>query len=155
MIFASSPARSCTNSAASDASIRVMSPVTLIMTWEAPAIVVSRSGLATACLTASRALYKLPAFSGFTREDFEKIVVRGCYPLSPITAYLLLNISEKVAQNERTLFTFISKEEQYSVARTVKTMSDSKNWIIDADLVYDYFKSLFKKDVTNEFIHGE
>ena len=99
--------------------------------------------------------YKLPAFSGFTREDFEKIVVRGCYPLSPITAYLLLNISEKVAQNERTLFTFISKEEQYSVARTVKTMSDSKNWIIDADLVYDYFKSLFKKDVTNEFIHGE
>ncbi len=101
------------------------------------------------------AAYKLPAFSGFTREDFEKIVVKGCYPLSPIAAYLLLNISEKVAQNERTLFTFISKEEQYSVARTVKMMSDSKNWIIDADLIYDYFKSLFKKDVLNEFIHSE
>lgn len=100
-------------------------------------------------------VYKLPAFSEFTRHDFENIVVKGCYPLSPITAYLLLNISEKVAQNERTLFTFISKEEQYSVARTVKTMSDNRNWIIDADLVYDYFKSLFKKDVTNEFIHNE
>lgn len=99
--------------------------------------------------------YKLPAFSGFTREDFEKIVVKGCYPLSPITAYLLLNISEKVAQNERTLFTFISKEEQYSVARTVKTMAENKNWIIDADLIYDYFKNLFKKDVNNEYIHGE
>jgi len=99
--------------------------------------------------------YKLPAFSEFTRQDFENIVVKGCYPLSPITAYLLLNISEKVAQNERTLFTFISKDEQYSVANMVKTMPDSRNWIIDADLVYDYFKSLFKKDVTNEFVHNE
>lgn len=99
--------------------------------------------------------YKLPAFSEFTRQDFENIVVKGCYPLSPVTAYLLLNISEKVAQNERTLFTFISKDEQYSVAHMVKTMSDNRSWIIDADLVYDYFKSLFKKDVTNEFIHNE
>lgn len=104
---------------------------------------------------AINAAYKLPAFSEFTREDFENIVVKGCYPLSPITAYLLLNVSEKVAQNERTLFTFISKDEQFSVAHMVKTMSDSRNWIIDADLVYDYFKSLFKKDVTNEFIHNE
>lgn len=101
------------------------------------------------------AAYKLPAFSEFTRQDFEKIVVKGCYPLSPITAYLLLNVSEKVAQNERTLFTFISKDEQFSVTHMVKTMSDNRNWIIDADLVYDYFKSLFKKDVTNEFVHNE
>ena len=101
------------------------------------------------------AAYKLPAFSEFTRQDFENIVVKGCYPLSPITAYLLLNVSEKVAQNERTLFTFISKDEQFSVAHMVKTMSDNRNWIIDADLVYDYFKSLFKKDVTNEFVHNE
>lgn len=101
------------------------------------------------------AAYKLPAFSEFTRQDFENIVVKGCYPLSPITAYLLLNVSEKVAQNERTLFTFISKDEQYSVANVVKTMSDNRNWIIDADLVYDYFKSLFKKDVSNEFVHNE
>ena len=91
------------------------------------------------------AAYKLPAFSEFTRQDFENIVVKGCYPLSSITAYLLLNVSEKVAQNERTLFTFISKDEQFSVAHMVKTMSDNRNWIIDADLVYDYFKSLFKK----------
>ena len=101
------------------------------------------------------AAYKLPAFSEFTRQDFENIVVKGCYPLSSITAYLLLNVSEKVAQNERTLFTFISKDEQFSVAHMVKTMSDNRNWIIDADLVYDYFKSLFKKDVMNEFVHNE
>lgn len=99
--------------------------------------------------------YRLAAFSEFTRDDFKKVVVKGCYPLSPTSAYLLLNVSEKVAQNERTLFTFISKEEQYSMAKTVKTMSPQKRWIISADLIYDYFKSLFKKDVTNEYIHNE
>lgn len=57
--------------------------------------------------------YGLVAFSSvFTKSDFEDIVLRGCYPLSPTSAYLLLNISEKVAQNERTLFTFISKNEE-------------------------------------------
>ena len=56
MIFASSPARSCTYSAASLASISVMSPEMLMITWDAPAMVVSSRGLATACLTASRAL---------------------------------------------------------------------------------------------------
>lgn len=99
--------------------------------------------------------YRLAAFSEFTKKDFKELVVKGCYPLSPTSAYLLLNVSEKVAQNERTLFTFISKEEQYSMAKAVKTMSASKRWIISADLIYDYFKDLFKKDVANEYIHNE
>lgn len=102
--------------------------------------------------------YSLVAFSStFTREDFEEIVLKGCYPLSPTSAYLLLNVSEKVAQNERTLFTFISKEEQYSMAKYVSTFSNvpGRPWIIGADLIYDYFKGLFKKDVNNEYVHNE
>lgn len=97
----------------------------------------------------------LPFSSTFTKEDFEKTVMDGCYPLSPTSAYLLLNISEKVAQNERTLFTFISKEEQYSMAKYVASSKAGREWIINADLIYDYFKNLFKKDVSNEFIHNE
>lgn len=96
--------------------------------------------------------FAIPGYSSeFTNEDFERIVVRGCYPLTPISAYLLLNISEKVAQNERTLFTFISKEEQMSmidyVKRSVATGNvASNNWIIKPDLIYDYFANLFKND---------
>lgn len=53
--------------------------------------------------------WSLPAFkSNFLENEFRSIVFKGCYPLNPIASYLLLNISEKVAQNERTLFTFIS-----------------------------------------------
>lgn len=100
--------------------------------------------------------YQLPPFKiNFSIEDFEKIILKGCYPLSPVSAYLLLNISEKVAQNERTLFTFISKDEQYSMARFVSEHTKKKPWIIEADLIYDYFSGLFKKDVANEFIHNE
>ncbi len=93
----------------------------------------------------------------FTKEDFEDTVVKGCYPLSPTSAYLLLNISEKVGQNERTLFTFISKEEQFSMAEFVKKsgVAKSEEWIVNADLIYDYFKAIFKKDLMNEYVHNE
>lgn len=99
--------------------------------------------------------YNLPVFkSSFNKDDFENIVVKGCYPLNPIASYLLLNVSEKVAQNERTLFTFISNDEPYSMARFIKENKDSHNWYIGADLIYDYFKGLFKQDVQNELIHS-
>lgn len=100
--------------------------------------------------------YNIPMFkSNFVEEDFNKIILKGCYPLNPISAYLLLNVSEKVAQNERTLFTFISKDEQYSMANYVKEHTKNDSWIVSADLIYDYFSKLFKKEVSNEFVHNE
>lgn len=99
--------------------------------------------------------YKIPAFrSNFLREEFEKTIFKGCYPLNPIAAYLLLNVSEKVAQNERTLFTFISNDEPHSMARFVNEHVSEMGWSIGADLIYDYFEPLFKKEVSNEFVHN-
>lgn len=103
-----------------------------------------------------RKSYGLSAFkTNFNEKDYENIVLRGCFPLTPAAAYLLLNISEKVAQNERTLFTFISKDEQNSMARFVKNHRAGENEWIGADLIYDYFSNLFKKDVQNELVHNE
>lgn len=100
--------------------------------------------------------YKVPAFrTAFTNIDFEEIIVKGCYPLSPISAYALLNISEKVAQNERTLFTFISKEEPNSMARYVAEHTFNNEWIVTPDKVYDYFQNIFKKEIGNERVHTE
>ncbi len=100
--------------------------------------------------------YSIPVFNAsFNQEDFERIVVRGCYPLNPCAAYLLLNVSEKVAQNERTLFTFISKDETNSLAHYVKNHTEDKKWIVNADLIYDYFKGIFKKEVNEEYVHNE
>lgn len=103
----------------------------------------------------SNAFYNLPVFkSNFLESEFNSIILKGCYPLNPIASYLLLNISEKVAQNERTLFTFISNDEPHSMARFVAEHTADQEWSIGADLIYDYFSTLFKKDVTNEHIHN-
>ena len=99
--------------------------------------------------------YEVPAFkSKFPKAEFDNIILKGCYPLNPIASYLLLNISEKAAQNERTLFTFISNDEPNSMARFVSEHDEDKEWSIGADLIYDYFSTLFKKEVTNEYIHN-
>lgn len=102
-----------------------------------------------------RSYWSLPAFkSNFLENEFRNIIFRGCYPLNPIAAYLLLNISEKVAQNERTLFTFISNDEPHSMARFVAEHTETMGWNIGVDLIYDYFSSLFKKEVSNEYVHN-
>lgn len=99
--------------------------------------------------------YSLPAFkTNFNVEDFNNVILNGCYPLNPIASYLLMNVSEKVAQNERTLFTFISNDEPYSLARCIKEHEATDGWVVGADLVYDYFSSLFKKEVSNELVHN-
>lgn len=108
--------------------------------------------LGTDCL---RNFWSLPIFkSNFLENEFKNIVFRGCYPLNPLASYLLLNVSEKVAQNERTLFTFISNDEPNSMARFISKHTADKEWSIGADLIYDYFCSLFKKEVNNEYIHN-
>lgn len=103
---------------------------------------------------ALRNYHQIPAFKSFPTKEFENIILKGCYPLNPIASYLLLNISEKVAQNERTLFTFISNDEPNSLLRFVYNHESCDEWSVGADLIYDYFAPLFKKDVSNEFIHN-
>ena len=99
--------------------------------------------------------YQLPAFkSNFQANDFERIILKGCFPINPVASYILLNVSEKVAQNERTLFTFISNDEPHSMARYIAEHEKNMDWSIGADLIYDYFEPLFKKEVVNEYVHN-
>lgn len=99
--------------------------------------------------------YQLPAFrSNFIESEFDSIILKGCYPLNPIASYLLLSVSEKIAQNERTLFTFISNDEPHSMARFVSEHSKEMEWSIGADLIYDYFSPLLKKEISNEYVHN-
>lgn len=100
--------------------------------------------------------YEMPFFKAdMSKDDFDSLIFRGCYPLLPVSAYLLLNISEKVAQNERTLFTFISNEETHSLAKYVSDHEENMDWQIDSELIYDYFSGLFKKEIVNEHVHNE
>lgn len=85
----------------------------------------------------------------YEKEDFEKIIIKGCFPLSPYSAYSLPKISEKVAQNERTLFTFLSKEDKHSLLDIIKNNKGEKE-LVTVDNLYDYFEPLLKKEVFND-----
>ncbi|MCI8326142.1 MAG: hypothetical protein HFI37_00025 [Lachnospiraceae bacterium] len=98
--------------------------------------------------------YDLTCFSNlFEREDFIKIVAKGCYPLTPLCAYTLLQISEKIGQNERTVFTFIAGDEPGSLPRVIEKRHSEE--LVGVDCVYDYFKNLFRETLDQPQIHKE
>ena len=67
----------------------------------------------------------------------------SCYPLHPYSVLLLPKVSELVAQNERTIFTFLASTERFTVPYFIGT--DNADFpLIEPDYIYDYFESLFK-----------
>lgn len=75
-------------------------------------------------------------------------VIKGSYPLHPVTTCCLPRLSEKVAQNERTLFQFLCKEEPNSVSEYIsKPVRDEhgKINVMTLDLLLDYFREEAKR----------
>lgn len=61
----------------------------------------------------------------------------ACYPLHPVTALLLPSLCHKFAQNERTLFSFLSSKEEFGLQSELKRRSVGE--FIKPDVVFDYF----------------
>lgn len=85
-------------------------------------------------------------------DNYSSLIGDGCFPLNPISSYVLPRVSEKVAQNERTLFTFLAKDEKGSLVNFVY-LNKGKADFLTIDFIYDYFEILFKKEVFNESVH--
>ena len=100
--------------------------------------------------------YQLPYFQAlFGKKEFEEIVVKGCFPMTPVAAYLLLKISEKAVQNERTVFTFLSNDEPYSLIQFLEREKNFHGSYVTAGQIYDYFSNILKNDTSNEKLHNE
>lgn len=82
---------------------------------------------------------------------FETALV-GCYPLHPVTTFILPRLSEKVAQNERTLFTFISGQEPSAFGNVLETLTGTFP-LVTPDVLYDYFAPQMRKEVYTSEIH--
>jgi len=85
-------------------------------------------------------------------QDEVTTAIEGCYPLHPISTFILPRLSEKVAQNERTLFTFLSVEDKYTLSSFVKS-AKGKFALLTPDYIYDYFEPLFRKEPYTSEIH--
>lgn len=78
-------------------------------------------------------------------NDF-KHVAYGFFPLNPVTVYALIHLSEIVAQNERTLFTFLSDTDENSFNSFIQ---NEENGLFNVDKIFDYFSVLLKKEEEN------
>ncbi len=79
--------------------------------------------------------------------------IEGCYPLHPISTFILPRLSEKVAQNERTLFTFLSVEDKFTLPAFLKTTEKDGFLLLTPDFIYDYFEPLFRKESYTNEVH--
>ncbi|PIE25162.1 MAG: hypothetical protein CSA60_01330 [Neptuniibacter caesariensis] len=64
----------------------------------------------------------------------------SCYPLHPLTALILPTLCQKVAQNERTLFSYLSSHEDSAFQHVIKQLKGIGEFIMPGD-VFDYFMS--------------
>ena len=87
-------------------------------------------------------------FSGY--DSNVNAIVDMCFPMHPITALALMRLSEKAAQNERTLFTFLSQDESPLVSFIKR--NDGAFEFATVDLVYDYFHETIRETSYDEEI---
>ena len=93
------------------------------------------------------------AFSDINEKDLRKTFI-GCYPLHPSSIYILPRLSERVAQNERTLFTFLSSPATGGLISYLQKTKNLQNFVLlTPDILYDYFEPLFKKEIYTEDLY--
>lgn len=103
----------------------------------------------------SQVSYRTGIFNALTEDKYNDIIIKRCFPLHPITVYSLIRISEKVGQNERTLFTFLSQSEQHTLQEFIdKDVNKQELYLMTPDYVFDYFSELFRIEVFNPKIHS-
>ena len=93
-------------------------------------------------------------FPELDEAEVRRWVLEGAYPLHPLTVYCLPRLSNKVAQNERTLFTFLAANEagalQEHLARI--PLDGTTQWV-GVDALYDYFAEAMRADVAPGGVH--
>lgn len=79
-------------------------------------------------------------FKGFLLPPEGGNPFEGGFPLHPITLYALDRLSKKVAQNERTFFTYLASDEENSLFAQIEKLKDDRFHFVGLNLIYDYFE---------------
>lgn len=82
----------------------------------------------------------------FDSNNIVEYVYENGFPFNPITIYALIQLSEKIAQNERTLFTYISDNDRDAFKFFI---SNKDSGLLNVDSLYDYFSNQIKD--SNEY----
>lgn len=89
-------------------------------------------------------------FSSIDKNSIYNLLI-DCYPLHPISCLILPLLSQKIAQNERTIFSFITSSQVQSLSYWLSKLE--KGEFVKPNHIYDYFVSnqitLITDSITN------
>ncbi|ADQ44944.1 hypothetical protein Calkro_0025 [Caldicellulosiruptor kronotskyensis 2002] len=92
-------------------------------------------------------------FSPIYSEEELKELAKKSFPLNPVTLFVLPKLCELVAQNERTLFTFLTGRERGGFLHFLEKKLNGDNIeLLNVDMLFDYFEFSFKKEIFNKKI---
>lgn len=97
--------------------------------------------------------YEEHAIFDDTAHEELKTTIYECYPLQPVSTFILPRLSERVAQNERTLFTFLSADGASTLPASLRGLKDRDFRVITPDLIFDYFDPVLQKEPFAGEIH--
>ena len=105
----------------------------------------------------NESLYNRIAQASFLTQKRDLDTLKfGCFPLNPVTTYSLIQVSELIAQNERTLFTFLCDADENSFNSFIARNSSGT---LNIDSLYDYFSPIMQNSdverVKNIWIRAE
>jgi hypothetical protein len=100
-------------------------------------------------------VFELDLFRLLTEERIRELILEGTYPLHPLTTYCLPRLSNRVAQNERTLFTFLASEEPNTIGQHLAQVvpGTSEAWV-RLDQLWDYFANAIRAQVGADGVHS-
>jgi hypothetical protein len=78
------------------------------------------------------------ALPGVLNSEQATDLFSQCYPLHPITILLLPVLCQKMAQNERTLFSYLGSKERFGLNDSLDRFNKEKNLVLPWE-IYDYF----------------
>jgi len=90
------------------------------------------------CQKIVKILYKQKALPGTLDEKSALEIFCKCYPLHPLSALLLPLLCSKMAQNERTLFSYIGSKESFGFRDRINNIKDLRQWVFPWE-IYEYF----------------
>jgi hypothetical protein len=67
---------------------------------------------------------KYPLFPSINQTERDELVIRGMYPLHPVSIFLLPNLTRVFGQNERTLFTFLESQDTGGLINHINKSSE-------------------------------
>jgi hypothetical protein len=92
-------------------------------------------------------IFELGLFRLMSPERIRELVLAGAYPLHPLTTYCLPRLSNRVAQNERTLFTFLASEEPDALGpHLARAVPGTPGAWVRLEQLWDYFAHAVRAD---------